>query len=270
MSPVKRQSSSEFPIRDRKGKRKAKSLSDEDKEIKELISDTMSQIFDALKFEEKPKSLNDIIDQALSGDNWIDNPPPASKHYWTGNPSCLTTHKPMLSSSQIKDLEPKYFKRDPYHFHGKKKHDCFHGTSAKEDGIAMRKNKEHRESFIVKIEKYRNVNHTRQNPVWEIPGFCYLECINLTLERNHYWPTNPTVYTFANFGEKYRKPVNFCLVETQPGKHFTVKTFPKGDSVLAWKQVEFLATTNKSFMRIGGDDDDSSGVKLLDGTNYHH
>ena len=104
-----RQSSSEFPIRDRKGKGKAKSLSDEDKEIKELIDNTMSQIFGALKFEDKPKSLNDIIDQALAGDNWIDNPPPASEHYWTGNPSGLTTHKPMPSSSQIKDLEPKYF-----------------------------------------------------------------------------------------------------------------------------------------------------------------
>ena len=70
------QSSSEFPIW--KGKGKAKSLSDEDKETKELINDTMSQIFGALKFEDKPKSFVEIIDQALAGDNWIDNPPPAS------------------------------------------------------------------------------------------------------------------------------------------------------------------------------------------------
>ena len=56
-SPTKRQSSSEFPIRDRKVKGKAKSLSDEDKEIKELINDTMSQIFGALKFEDTPKGL---------------------------------------------------------------------------------------------------------------------------------------------------------------------------------------------------------------------
>ena len=103
-------------------------------------------------------------------------------------------------------------------------------------------------------------NHSPENPVWKIPGFCYLECINLALERNHYWPANPTVYTFANFGEKYRKSVNFCLIETIPGKHFTVKTFPEGDSRLAWKRVEFLAKTEKSFMHVGGDDDDSSGV----------
>ena len=175
----------------------------------------------------------------------------------------------MPSSSQIKDLQPKYFNRDPYHFHGEKKRDCFLGTAAKEDRIAMQKIKECGESFLVKIEKYRNVNHSPENVVWKIPGFCYLECINLALERGHFWPANPTVYAFANFRQKYRKPINFCLVETEPGKHFTIRTFPEGDSVLAWKRLEFLATTKKSFMRVGGDDDDSSGVKLLDGTNYH-
>ena len=56
--------------------------------------------------------------------------------------------------------------------------------------MAAFKAKQRGESFIVKIEKYGNVNHSPQNPVWEIPGFCYLECINLALERNHYWPAN--------------------------------------------------------------------------------
>ena len=126
--------------------------------------------------------------------------------------------------------------------------------------MAVFKAKQRGESFIVKIEKYGNVNHSPQNPVWEIPGFCYLECINLALERNHYWPANPTVYTFANFGKKYRKSVNFCLIETITGKHFTVKTFPDGDPMLAWKRLEFLATTEKSFTVV-----DSSG---MDGIEY--
>ena len=102
----------------------------------------------------------------------------------------------MPSSSQIKNLPPKYFTRD-------EKQDCFNAMSAKEARMATRQAKERGESFIVKIQKYGNVNHTPQNPVWKIPGFCYLECINLALERNHYWPANPTVYTFANFGKKY-------------------------------------------------------------------
>ena len=61
------------------------------------------------------------------------------------------------------------------------------------------------------------------------------------------------------------------LVETQPGKHLGIRTFPnnKTDATFSWKQLEFLATTEKSYMRVGGDDNDSSSVKLLDGTNYH-
>ena len=121
-------------------------MSDEDKEIKGLINDTMSQIFDALKFEDTNKSFDKIIDQALAGDNWIDNPPPASKHYWTGNPSGLTPHKPMPSSSKIKNLGPKYFTRD-------EKQQCFNTMSQKETRMATFKAKQRRESFIVKIEK---------------------------------------------------------------------------------------------------------------------
>ena len=90
-----------------------------------LINDTMSKIFDALKIKDTNKSFDKIIDQALAGDNWIDNPPPASEHYLTGNPSGLTPHKPMPSSSKIKNLGPKYFTRD-------EKQECFNNLSAKE------------------------------------------------------------------------------------------------------------------------------------------
>ena len=105
--------------------------------------------------------------------------------------------------------------------------------------------------------------------MWKIPGFCYLECINIALERGHFWPANSSVYLFANFGQKYRRQINFLLIETIEGKHYTVKTFPEGDPAFAWRKLEYIATTKRSFMRVGGDDDDSSGVKLLDGTNYH-
>ena len=202
----------------------------------------MSQIFGALKFEDTDKGLDYVINRALDGDNWIEKPPTvADEQNWFQG---LTTHKPMPSSSQIKNLGPKIINADPYNFHGHKKHNCFHGTSAKEDRIAARKNKECGESFIVKIEKYRNVNHSPENLVWKIPGFCYLECINLALERGHFWPANPTVYTFTNFRQKYRKPINFCLVETEPGKHFTVRTFPGGDSTLAWKHMVHIIGQN--------------------------
>ena len=96
-----------------------KSLSDEDKEIKELINDTMSQIFGALKFEDTSKGLDYVIDRALDGDNWIEKPPTvADKQNWFQG---LTAHKPMPSSSHIKDLGPKTSDADPFNFHGKKK-----------------------------------------------------------------------------------------------------------------------------------------------------
>ena len=209
-----------------------------------------------------------------TSDNWIEKPPTADEQNWFQG---LIAHKPMPSSSQIKGLGPKVepkkkrFEADfhEFGFHGAKKHDCFHGTLAKEDRITPRSKKVCGESFIIKIEKYGNVNHSPENLVWKIPGFCYLECINLSLDRGHFWPANPTVYTFANFGRKFRKSINFCLIETKPGEHFTVKTFPGGDAELAWKRIELLATTDKSFFRVGGNDDDSSSIKLLDGTNYH-
>ena len=108
------------------------------------------------------------------------------------------------------------------------------------------------------------MNHSPENPVWKIPGFCYLE-----VNRNHFWPANPTVYTFAQFGQKYRKAVSFMLVETQPGKHFGIRTFPNNNTgaAMSWKQLEFLATTDKSYMCVGGNDDNSV-IKPLDGTNY--
>ena len=154
------QSSSEFPIRDRKGKGKAKSLSDEDKEIKGLINDAMGQIIGALHIKDTPKGLDYVISQGLAGDNWIDNPPPADEHYWFQG---FTAHKPMPSSSQIKALGPKVetiekkFEVNFHGFHRGKIHDCFHGTSAKEDRIAANVKKACGESFIVKIEKYGNV-----------------------------------------------------------------------------------------------------------------
>ena len=111
----------------------------------------MSQIFGALKFEDTPKGLDYIINRALDGDNWIEKPPTiADEQNWFQG---LTAHKPMLSSSQIRNLSPKYFTRD-------KKQDCFTGTSTKEEQMAAQKIKERGESFIVKIQKYGNVNHS--------------------------------------------------------------------------------------------------------------
>ena len=56
------QLSSKFPIRDRKGKGKAKSFSDEDKELRKIIDDTADQIQGALEIKDEGTSkLNYVI-----------------------------------------------------------------------------------------------------------------------------------------------------------------------------------------------------------------
>ena len=194
------QSSSKFPIRDRKGKGKAKSFSDEDKEFKKLVDDTADQILGASKIKDTTPKLDDIIERALLGDNWFEKPRFADNNWVKG----LTPHKPMPSSSQIKKLGK------PEPIYADKLRDAFRATASKEERIAARETKLQGDSFIVRIQKYGNVNHSLENPVWKIPGFCYLEVMNLALDRNHFWPANPTVYTLAQFVQKYRKPSVSC------------------------------------------------------------
>ena len=75
----------------------------------------------------------------------------------------LTPHKIMPSSSQIKKLSNRI---EP--IHANKLRDCFKATASREDRITARETKAKGDSFIVKI-------HSPENPVWKIPGFCYLE-----------------------------------------------------------------------------------------------
>ena len=147
------------------------------------------QILGALKITDTTPKLNYVIERALASDTWYEKPR-FEDNKWFQN---LTSHKPLLLSTQIKKLRERI---EPIHTN--KLRDCFKATTSREDRIAARKTKAQGDSFIVKIEKYRNVNHSLENPVWKIPGICYLEVINLTLERNHFWLANPTVYTFAH------------------------------------------------------------------------
>ena len=126
------QSSSEFPIRDRKGKGKAKSLSDEDREFKKLVDETADQILGALKIKDTTPRLNYIIEAALKGDTWYEKPRFADNNWFQG----LMPHKPMPSSSQIKKLGEK-----PEPIYANKLRDAFKATASKEERIADRETK---------------------------------------------------------------------------------------------------------------------------------
>ena len=189
------QSSSKFPIRDRKGKGKAKSFSDEDKAFKKLVNDTMDQILGALKIKDTTPKLDDIIERALLGDNWFEKPRFANNNWPLG----LTPHKPMPLSSQIKKLGK------PEPIYADKLRDAFKATASKEARIAARETKLQGDSFIVRIQKYRNVNHSPENPVWKIPEFCYLEVMNLALDRNPFGLPIQQCILLHNLGKSIEK-----------------------------------------------------------------
>jgi hypothetical protein len=114
-----------------------------------------------------------------------------------------------------------------------------------------------------------NITHSHQNPVWELPGFCYLAAINIAIPSNKFWPAHPTVQQMSRFSYKYRKLQSFKLIETICGQHYTLEmdkpTMYRDNS--GWRHVDYLARNDKFYMRVGGDDD-KSDVKVLDGTNY--
>jgi hypothetical protein len=59
------------------------------------------------------------------------------------------------------------------------------------------------DSFEVNLQTWGHVKHTKQNPLWEVPGFCYLAAINIAIPCDKPWPANPTVQQMSRFGYKY-------------------------------------------------------------------
>ena len=105
-----------------------------------------NQILGALKITNTPK-LNFAIERALVSDTWYEKPR-FEDNKWFQN---LTTHKPLPLSSMIKQRN----RIDPIYTNKQK--DCFINTVCKEHRIAVREAMHKGDSFIVNLEKYRNV-----------------------------------------------------------------------------------------------------------------
>jgi hypothetical protein len=171
-----------------------------------------------MTFTETPR-LDYIINQALAGDTWYSKPDndetiindwfkglinnlsdvsnsPTKKNQ-PSKADKLVKSKPLPSSSNIK----KKNQVDPIY------NDAHKGaiveTIRREVRMAERYAIQKGDSFIVNLQTLGNVNHSRQNPVWEIPGFCYLAAINIAIPSNKFWPINPTVQQMSRFGYKY-------------------------------------------------------------------
>jgi hypothetical protein len=241
------------------------------------------QICGVMSFTETPR-LDYVINQALAGDTWYskpDNDETIADDWFKGlindlsdisiNPTKknqpskadkLVKSKPLPSSSNIKkknQIAPIY----------NDAHKCaIVETIGREVRMAERYVIQKGDSFIVNLQMLGNVNHSCQNLVWEIPGFCYLAAINIAIPSNKFWPINPTVQQMSRFGYKYQKLQPFKLVETIPGEHCTLvmdKPTQYRDNS-CWRYVDYLAR-NSNIIRVGGDGD-KTDVKTLDGTNY--
>jgi hypothetical protein len=260
------------------------STSEEDEFIKKLASEVTDQIRGVMSFTETPR-LDYIINQALAGDTWYskpDNDETITDDWFKGlinnlsdvsigptkknQPSKadkLVKSKPLPSSSNIKkknQIAPIF----------NNAHKCaIVETIGREVRMAERYAIQKGDSFEVNLQMWGHVKHTKQNPLWEVPGFCYLAAINIAIPCDKPWPANPTVQQMSRFGYKYRKLQSFKLIETVHGQHYTLKmgkpTTYRDNS--GWRLVDYLARNEKFYMRVGGDGD-KTDVKTLDSTNY--
>jgi hypothetical protein len=257
---------------------------EEDEFIKKLTSEVTDQIRGVMSFTETPR-LDYIINQALAGDTWYSKPdnddtivndwfkglindlsdvePSPTKKNQPSKADKLVKSKPLPSSSNIKkknQIAPIY----------NDSHKCaIVETIGREVRMAERYAIQKGDSFKVNLQTWGHVKHTKQNPLWEVPRFCYLAAINIAIPCNKPWPTNPTVQQMSRFGYKYRKLQSFKLIETVHGQHYMLKmgkpTTYRDNS--GWRLVDYLAKNKKFYMRVGGDGD-KTDVKTLDGTNY--
>jgi hypothetical protein len=258
------------------------STSEEDEFIKKLASEVTDQIRSVMSFTETPR-LDYVINQALAGDTWYSKPDndktiaedwfkglindlsdvePAKKNQPT-KADKLVKSKSLLTSSYIKkknQIAPIY----------DDSHKCaIVETIGQEVRMAERYAIQKGDSFEVYLQTWGHVKHTKQNPLWEVPGFCYLAAINIAIPCDKPWPANPMVQQMSRFGYKYRKLQSFQLIETIQGQHYMLKmgkpTTYRDNS--GWRLVDYLAKNDKFYMRVGGDGD-RTDVKTLDGTNY--
>jgi hypothetical protein len=260
------------------------SMSEEDEFIEKLASEVTDQIRSVLSFTETPK-LDYVINQALAGDTWYSKPDnndtivddwfkglinnlsdvsisPTKKNQ-PSKADKLVKSKPLPSSFNIK----KRNQVDPIYNDA---HKCaIVETIGREVHMAERYAIQKGDCFKVNLQMLGNIEHSRPNPVWEIPGFCYLAAINIAIPSDKFWPANPTVQQMSRFSYKYRKLQSFKMIETICGQHYTLvmdkPTTYRDNS--GWRHIDYLARNDKFYMRVGGNGD-KSNVKTLDGTNY--
>jgi hypothetical protein len=212
------------------------SMSEEDEFIKKLASEVTDQIRGVMSFTETPK-LDYVINQALAGDTWYskpDNDETIAEDWFKGLINDLSDVEPAKKNQPTKADKLVKSKSLPTSSYIKKKnqiapiyddsHKCaIVETIGREVRMAERYAIQKGDSFEVNLQMWGHVKHTKQNPLWEVPGFCYLAAINIAIPCDKPWPANPMVQQMSRFSYKYRKLQSFKLIETVQGQHYTLK-----------------------------------------------
>jgi hypothetical protein len=196
--------------------KKPLSTSEEDEFIKKLTSEMTDQIRGVMSFTETPR-LDYVINQALAGDTWYskpDNDETIAEDWFKGLINDLSDVEPAKKNQPTKADKLVKSKPLPTSSYIKKKnqiapiyddsHKCaIIETIGREVRMAERYAIQKGDSFEVNLQAWGHVKHTKQNPLWEVPGFCYLAAINIAIPCDKPWPANPTVQQMSRFGYKY-------------------------------------------------------------------
>ena len=111
------------------------------------------------------------------------------------------------------------------------------------------------------------VTHTKENPVWNMNGYCYLATINDDGLKNCQWPKYPTLYTMSHFHYKYRKCAGFKVYKTMDSKyHLELNLECKLSE--GWSEIDRLAKEGLTCYQMIGREGLTSKLKEFDGTNY--
>jgi hypothetical protein len=241
-------------------KQTVKISDEEDKLIKKHISKASDSLHHALKTLKLNKVINDAL---VYGNTWYPTPRFINNEHKVDMLTARafppkSTASKLMALKSVKPIHPQVYK------------DAVVDTIRQEVQMAQRFALNKGSTFIVNLETFGSVKHSPENPVWEIPGFCYLAAINIAvdLKQRPFWPANPTVYELSQIGYKYRKLQLFTLYEKVEGQHYSLvmkqPTELRDNS--GWTNIDFLAKGPRALIAVGGDD--KSDVKILDGTNY--
>jgi hypothetical protein len=180
------------------------------------------QIRSVMSFTETPR-LDYVINQALAGDTWYskpDNDNTIAEDWFKGlindlsdvsidptkknQPSKadkLVKSKPLPSSSNIKK------KNQIASIHDDAHKCAIIETIGREVRMAERYAIQKGDSFEVNLQTWGHIKHTKQNPLWEVPRFCYLAAINIAIlwmaDKLQYLIKDTSLQSWANIKSQF-------------------------------------------------------------------